>query len=111
VTPNSNATVRVYAEAVHYFINVPVKFANTVKDTTKYNFSTGDDQNTGKEDTLVEYNYTLAAMRKSQLPNTLSYQLPQPVSVKVPGFETVVFIVSLIVVVLIFKRKKKDKKT
>jgi hypothetical protein len=111
-TPNSNATVRVYAEAVHYFINVPVKFANTVKDTTEYNFSTGDDQNMGKEDTLVEYNYTLVAMRKSQLTNTLNYQLPHPINVgNIPGFETVIFIVSLIVVVLIFKRRKKDKKT
>jgi len=111
-TPNSNATVRVYAEVVHYFINVPVKFANTVEDTKVYTFSTGDDQNMGKEDTLVEYNHTLATMRKSQLTNTLNYQLPHPISVgNIPGFETVIFIVSLIVVVLIFKRKKKDKKT
>lgn len=111
-SPNFNVTVKVYAEASHYFVNVPVKFANTVEDTTHYNFSTGDDQNIGKEDTLVEYNYTLASMRKSQLPNTLNYQLPYPVGIgNIPGFETVIFIASLIVVVLIFKRRKKDKKT
>jgi len=111
-TLNSNVTVRAYAEASYYFVNVPEKFANTVEDTTIYSFSTGDDQSIGKEDTLVEYNHTLAAMRKSQLSNTLNYQLPQPTSVgSMPGFEAVIFIISLIVVVLIFKRRKKDKKT
>jgi hypothetical protein len=36
---------------------------------------------------------------------------PKIKTISVPGFETVIFIISLIVVALIFKLRKKDKKT
>lgn len=108
---NSNLTMHVYAEARHYFLNVPEKFSNIVKDTTEYHFTTSDDQNIGTEDPLVEYNYTLSAVGKSQLPNTLNYQLPYPRSTAAtPGFEVIVMVLAIVAAVVLFKRKK-DKKT
>jgi len=106
-TANSNVTVHVYAEARHYFLNIPEKFSNTVKDTREYKFSTANDQNIGTKEPLVEYNYTLALLRKSQLPNTLNYQLPYPKSMgATPGFEVVLLVLAIVVVVFLFKRKK-----
>lgn len=111
-TANSNITVYVFAEARHYFLNVPEKFSNTVKHTQQYSFSTGDDQNIGTEEPLVEYNYTLALLRKSQLPNTLNYQLPYLIGIgATPGFEVVVLVLAIVVAVFLFKRKKNDNKT
>jgi hypothetical protein len=111
-TANSTVTVHVYAEARHYFLNIPEKFSNTVKDTQQYSFSTANDQNIGTEEPLVEYNYTLALSRKTQLPNTLNYQLPYPISMgATPGFEVIVTILAVVVVVFLFKRKKNDNKT
>jgi len=109
---NSTVTVQVYAEARHYFLNIPEKFSNTVKDTQPYVFSTANDQNIGTEEPLVEWNYTLALLRKSQLPNTVSYALPYPISMgSTPGFEVVVLVLAIVVVVFLFKRKKNANKT
>ena len=111
-TASSTVTVHLYAEARHYFLNIPEKFSNTVTDNGHYLFSTANDQNIGAEEPLVEYNYTLALLRKSQLPNTLNYQLPYPISIaSTPGFEVVVLVLAIAVVVFLFKRKKNDNKT
>jgi len=108
-TANANLTVRVYAEARYYFINVPEKFSNFVADTQVYEFSTANDPNIGTQDPLVEWNVTLEALQKPQLPNTLSYVLPYPRSVgATPGFEAIILILAVVVGVLLFKRKKKD---
>ena len=37
-TANTTVSVDVYAEARHYFLNIPEKFSNTVKDTEQYLF-------------------------------------------------------------------------
>ena len=111
-TANTTVSVDVYAEVSHYFVNIPEKFSNTVKDTKTYLFSTANDQNIGTEEPLVEYNYTLALMRKSQLPNTLNYQLPYPRSIgTTPGFEVIVFVLAIVVVVFLIKRKKNNNTT
>ncbi len=111
-TANSTISISVFAEARHYFINIPEKFSNTVKDTRQYSFTTANDQNIGTENTLVEWNATLAALRQPQLPNTLSYILPYPTSIgSTPGFEIIIFLVATVAVVLLFKRKKKNKTT
>ena len=108
---NSTLSIRVYAEARHYFLNVPEKFSNTVEDTKPYLFSTAIDQNIGTEEPLVEYNYTLALLRKSQPPNTLNYQLPYPrITGTTPGFELIVGVLAIAIVVLLFKRKKNNSK-
>jgi PGF-CTERM protein len=107
---NSTVVVTVYAESRHYFLNIAEKFSNTVKDTRPYIFTTTNTQDIGTEEPLVEYNYTLAS--NSQLPNTLNYLLPYPISMgATPGFEAVVAILAIVVVVFLFKRKKNDKKT
>ncbi|HUT00654.1 MAG TPA: Heimdall-CTERM domain-containing surface protein, partial [Candidatus Thermoplasmatota archaeon] len=109
---NSNVTVNVYAEARHYFLNNPERFSNTVRDAQPYTFSTVNDQYIGTEDPLVEWNYTLSLLGRSQLPNTLNYALPYPFSSgSTPGFEVVILVLALVVVVFLFKRKKNDDKT
>jgi hypothetical protein len=111
-TSNSTATVHVFAEARHYFLNMPEKFSNTVRDTREYAFTTANDQNIGTEKPLVEWNYTLALLRQPQLPNTLNYIVPYPISTgATPGFEVIVFLVAIAVIVFLFKRKKNDKMT
>jgi len=111
-TANTTVNVSVFAEACHYFVNNPEKFSNTVKHTHSYTFTTADDPNIGIEDALVEWNATRAALRQSQLPNTLNYITPYPKGIgSTPGFELIVFIVAIVAVVLLFKRKKNDKKT
>jgi hypothetical protein len=111
-TENSVETVRVYAEAVYYFANNPEKFSNTVKDTTTYTFSTANDSNIGTEKPLVEWNYTLYLLHKSQLPNTVNYEIPFPYTLSAtPGFEVLVAIVAVAVAMILVKRKKNHKKT
>jgi len=96
---NTNHTMRVYAEASYYFINVNERFTNTVNDTTIYHFKTGDDPNIGSKPNLVEFNYTLYLLRKEQPSNTLNYMLPYPRTVGgTPGFEMIIFILALILV-------------
>lgn len=109
---NSTATVRIYAESRHYFVNNPEKFSNIVEDTVAHNMSTASDSNIGTKQPLVEWNYSLYALRRAQLPNTLNYQLPYPVQMgATPGFQMILTVLALVVVVFLFKYKKKDKQT
>jgi PGF-CTERM protein len=109
-SPNSTVAVSVHAEVRHYFPNILEEFSNTVDDTRQYLFTTADDQNIGTEKPLLEYNYSRLA--KDQLPNTLNYLLPYPISMgATPGFEAVVALLAVVVVVLLLKRKRNDKKT
>jgi hypothetical protein len=111
-TQNSVLTMRVYAEARYYFANNPEKFSNTVMDTTTYTFTTVNDSNIGNEKPLVEWNDTLYAQRKSQLPNTLNYQVPFPYGLgATPGFEVLVVVVAVAIVMVLANRKKNNKKT
>jgi hypothetical protein len=109
---NATLSVDVYAEARYYFLNVPEKFSNTVKDTQVHVFSTADDQNIGTEEPLVEWNITRYLLKQPQLPNTLNYVVPYPVVIgTTPGFEIIVFVLAIVVVVFLFRRKKKNDKT
>jgi len=94
---NSDIVINLYAEAYHYFVNVNENFTNIVKDTNKYNFTTGSDSNIGSEPALElkDLSYNLPVHRG--LPST-------------PGFEIITFIVSLIAAILILKWGKKKKK-
>ena len=107
---NSTVVVTVYAEARHYFLNNPEKFSNTVRDNESYTFTTTNDPNIGTEEPLVEWNATLALRNQPQLPNTLNYITPYPIGTgATPGFEALIVLVAIVAVVLLFKRKKKDK--
>jgi PGF-CTERM protein len=111
-TKNSAQTVHVYTEALHYFANNPERFSNTVEDTTTYTFTTSNDSNTGTKTPLVEWNITLYLLRKSQLTNTVNYQVPYAYNMSAtPGFEVVVALVALLVALVLVKRKKTNKKT
>ena len=92
---NKNVTIKVSAEIVYYFENLIingnfVQFSNTINDTSSYYFSVVDDPNVGTE-----------AQPKVTLPG--------PRYVLVPGFDTLIFLIALITVVLIFKYRKKDR--
>ena len=91
---NKNVTLNVSAEIIYYFENHVVdgkfvEFNNTIVDTDTYYFSVVDDPNVGTEPSA-------------------DIALPGPRYVLAPGFEALMFLISLIVVVLIFKYRKKD---
>lgn len=93
---NQNVTVKVSAEVVYYFENLIingdfVQFNNTINDTSLYYLSVIDDPNVGTE-------------------NQPTVTLPGPRYVLVPGFETLIFLIAIITVVLIFKYRKKDRR-
>ena len=87
----TNVTVKTYADIIYYFDNSAIQFNNTLVDSGTYYFNVGDDNEIGVEE-----------------PPQIT--LPRPKFVQVPGFETLVFILSLIVVILIFKYRKKDRR-
>lgn len=109
---SSVQTLHVYAEVLHYFANNPEKFSNTVEDTTSYTFTTANDSNIGTKTPLVEWNYTLYLLRKSQLTNTVNYQVPYAYNMAAtPGFEVLVALAAIAVTLVLVKRKKTNKKT
>jgi hypothetical protein len=86
-----NVSIKIYAEKIYYFENLNLQFNNTIVDTSMYYFNISDDSEIG----------TLGSP---------SISLPVFVPVEVPGFELILFIISLSVVFLIFKYRKKDKR-
>lgn len=88
---NTEVVAYAYAETIHYFKNNPTRFNNTIIDTSTYYFNVSDAAEIGTE-------------------NPPEISLPQPRSVQVPGFEIMIFLISLLGVVLIFKYKKKHNK-
>lgn len=105
-------TVRVYAEALHYFANNAERFSNTVEDTQPYTFTTSNDSNIGTKTPLVEWNITLYLLHRAQLPNTVNYQVPYAYSMgATPGFEVVAVLAAVVVALVLVKRKRTKKKT
>jgi hypothetical protein len=98
--PNQNVTVKVYAEKIHYFKFVlptiptenlnPTKYNNTIVDSQIYYFQTGT-ENIGLEDPPVIEG------------KAIEY-------IQIPGFEILIFISAIAVVLLIFRKKKDEKK-
>jgi len=107
---NSNMTMKLYAEVSYYFINLNQKFNNTIETPITYNFTVGSDSGVGKDAILIPPNPLYKLDDKNQPANALNYYLPTPVTVRVPGFEAILFIASLVIVALIFKYKKKDRR-
>jgi len=92
---NKNVTVNVTAEIIYYFENIIedgefVEFRNTIVDTTNYNFTVADESTIG-------------------LTPSPEISLPGPRYVLAPGFEVIIFLISLVVVVLIFKKRKRNR--
>jgi hypothetical protein len=87
--PASNVTVNAYAEVIYYFENLETPFTNTITDSTTYYFKTSNALEIGTE-------------------NSQPITLPQPRFIRTPGFELMIFLVSLIITGLIlYYRKKK----
>ena len=103
---DADFTLNAYVEVMHYFMNIPKKYNNTIQDSETYNFTTTEDSKIGDDLPPVEYNWTIS----KQPDNVLNYKLPFYRFVQVPGFEAIIVIAALVIVVLIFKRKKKDEK-
>jgi hypothetical protein len=114
---NSNYTMKVYVEVSHYFTSVFNKYSNIVEDTQVYSVTTESDNDIGDETPPMPWNWTKPQGQQADV--LLNYDnpkvengpvLPYPHTVQAPGFETIIFIIALIAVVLIFKYKKKDKR-
>ena len=91
-----NVTVNAYADIVYYFVNLNEQFNNTIVDAyggnlTNYYFSVSDDYEVGTE-------------------VSPTIEIPGPGLYMVPGFELLVFVLSLAVVVLIFKYRNRDRR-
>lgn len=86
----NNVTLKVHAEIIYYFENLDVRFNNSIIDTSTYYFNVSDDSEVG---TIVSPNISLPAF--------------EPIAV--PGFELIIFVISLFAVLLIFKYRKKDR--
>jgi hypothetical protein len=117
----SNFSMTLFVEVSHYFNNILEKYSNTVEHTEKYEFSTTQGSSIGDEDPLVPWNWT-KSYDKNRKENLLNYDkydrnkdikgqelLPYPQRVQAPGFEAIVFFISLAAVVLIFKYRKKNR--
>ena len=85
----NNASIRVYAEVIHYFENLNTNFNNTIIDNSVYHFNVIDDQQIG-----------------TQEPPEI--ELPKPKLVQVPGFELIIFVISMILLVIILKIRRKN---
>jgi len=114
---NTNYSMQVYVEVIHYFPNILLKLNNIIKDTEIFNISTTTDGDIGEEDVPMPWNYSKNS--DEQAPELLNYDrpdkekysvLPHPYFVQVPGFELLVLIIAMIVVAVIFKKKKKDER-
>ena len=116
--------MKLFVEVSHYFVNViDKKYSNTIEGSTTYDFTTGNDNDIGDETAPMPWNWSKAS--DEQAPVLLNYDhlkigenalelnkqvlLPYPQVVAAPGFETIIFLVSLIAVVILFKYKKKNR--
>ena len=118
---NSNFSMTLFVEVSHYFSNVLEKYGNIVEHTEEYEFTTTQGSNIGDEDPPVPWNWT-KPYNKNREENLLNYDkynnqkninsqvlLPYPKTVQAPGFEAIVFLISLAAVILIFKYRKKNR--
>jgi len=97
---NKNVTVRVYAEVIHYFPETydsqqPLPYVqqhnNTIVDSQTYYFRVSGTPEIGMKESPAA-------------------DLPTPTFIQVPGFELIVFIVSLAITALIFKYRRKHRR-
>lgn len=107
---NTNVSLNAFVEVTYYFVNKPQEFKNIIKDTTTYTFETSsDDDNIGLEENLIPPDPRYKLNAKEQPDHIFNYYLAQPrVIAATPGFGILVFIISLVFALLIFKYRKKD---
>jgi len=85
---SSSVKVEVFAEVIHYFMNVEKEYSNNISGGT-YTFNTTADSSIGSA------------------PSPVIKDLPQPRSLRqTPGFGAFAFVVAVAVALLIFRRRK-----
>jgi len=89
---DNESTVKAFAKVIFYFTNNPVQYNNTVVDSSTYYFNVSDAIEIGGE-----------------APPEITLPVPHYIR-STPGFEVAIFLFSLVIVGLIFKYRKKDKK-
>jgi hypothetical protein len=100
---NKNVTVQVYAEIIHYF-EQPTSATPTTRSSSEIKQF---------NNTIIDgstYYFTMSNAAEIGMKDPPKSTLPNPKWVQVPGFELLIFIISLIVVVLIFKYRRRDKR-
>jgi len=126
---NSEFNMTLYIKVSHYFTNIHVEYNNTIIGSNVYEFSTTSDSRIGKENYPVPWDWNRTAKDQKNevnlnydnvdknkdgklMPEELNNKnlLPHPHIVQAPGFETLVFLIALIGVVLIFKYRKKNRR-
>jgi hypothetical protein len=97
---NENVTIKVYAEDVHYF-----KFVRPPTQTAVFNL-------TGYNNTIVDSQiyYFQTGVENIGLEDSPKAELPSVEVIEIPGFEAIILIAAIAVVILIFKKKNKDEK-
>ncbi len=89
-TIKNNVTMKVYGEVIHYFENLDVKFNNTIIDTDVYHFNVISDSKIGSEESP-------------------EIELPKPRYIQVPGFEMIIFFISLFLLIIILRFRRKNR--
>jgi hypothetical protein len=110
---DKNVTLRVFAEKNYTFDIVTDKNLNQMSKEDLQKLQARIKANTFDNTIIDNQSYYFRVAGESGV-GTVTPPIAVPPTIKyvsVPGFETIIFIISLIAVVLIFKRKKKDKKT
>jgi len=109
--PGESVNFTAYVQVLYYFVNNPIPYNNTVRDTTTYHFTTNaSDLRIGTKTDLIPPNHLFALHASQQPSNTLNYYLPVPRSLPAtPGFEIVVFVIALAVVLVAVKKRKNKK--
>jgi hypothetical protein len=105
------ANITAYVEVSYYFVNNPTKFNNTIRDTSPYHFTTNaSDAKIGTKTDLIPPSHLYALHASQQPSNTLNYYVPVPRSLPAtPGFEVILFVIALAVVLIVVKKRKTKK--
>jgi hypothetical protein len=125
---NNKFNMTLFVEVSHYFTNVPNKYTNIIEHTEVFMFSTTQGSSIGTEESPLPWNWSKGP--KNQAESIINFDnadknnnekfdegelnnkqlLPRPIIVQAPGFEILVFLVSLVVAIIILKNKKKDRR-
>ncbi|UCH72174.1 MAG: hypothetical protein JSW62_01100 [Thermoplasmatales archaeon] len=87
---NKNVTLKACADVIYYFENRNQQFNNTILDSDIYYFNVSGAIEIGAEEPP-------------------EIDLPKYQPIQVPGFEMIIFIISFIAVILVFKYRKRDR--
>jgi len=111
--PGEQVNLTAYVQVSYYFVNSLQKYNNTIRDTVTHTFVTNaTDTKIGTKTDLIAPSHFYSLGDSKQASNILNYYMPVPRTMPAtPGFELAVFIIAIAVVLMVVKRRKKDKQT